>query len=76
MLLISNKIIGEIHMPQQLQGNMKFGNYQPNNDYNEAKNKPSINDVELKDNKTAKDLKLQDEMEEISNIELDEIFKF
>ena len=42
--------------------------------YNYLNNKPKINDVELKDNKTSKDLGLQDKMEEFTNIELEKIF--
>lgn len=42
--------------------------------YNYLNNKPKINDVELKDNKTSKDLGLQDEMREFTNIELEKIF--
>ena len=42
--------------------------------YPELNDKPSINDVELIGNKTSKELKLQDEMESISNLEIDEIF--
>lgn len=42
--------------------------------YNYLNNKPKINDVELKDNKTSKDLKLQDEMKEFTNIELEAMF--
>lgn len=42
--------------------------------YNYLNNKPKINNVELKDNKTSKDLKLQDEMKEFTNIELETMF--
>ena len=42
--------------------------------YNYLNNKPKINNVELKDNKTSKDLKLQDEMKEFTNIELEAMF--
>lgn len=42
--------------------------------YNHLNNKPKINDVELKDNKTSKDLGLQDEMREFTNIELEAMF--
>lgn len=44
------------------------------NNYNNLNNKPKINDVELKDNKTSKDLKLQGEMKEFTNIELEAMF--
>lgn len=42
--------------------------------YNNLENKPKINNIELKENKSSKDLKLQDEMEEFTNIELESIF--
>lgn len=41
--------------------------------YNYLINKPKINDIELKDNKTAKELKLQDEMDSLTNIEIENI---
>jgi hypothetical protein len=41
--------------------------------YNYLVNKPKINDVELKDNKTSKELKLQDEMDSLTNIEIENI---
>lgn len=42
-------------------------------DYDQAKNKPSINDVELSGNKTASELHLQEEMHELTDQEIDEI---
>lgn len=42
--------------------------------YEYLRNKPKINNVELKDNKTSKDLKLQDVMKEFTNIELEAMF--
>ncbi len=42
--------------------------------YNYLNNKPKINNVELKDNKTSKDLKLQDEMKRITNSDIENIF--
>lgn len=41
--------------------------------YNYLVNIPKINDVELKDNKTSKELKLQDEMDSLTNIEIENI---
>lgn len=41
--------------------------------YNYSTNKPRINDVELRDNKTAKQLGLQEEMESLTNLEIEEI---
>lgn len=43
------------------------------NNYNNLTNKPKINDVELKDNKSAKDLGLQEEMDSLTNLEIEEI---
>lgn len=42
-------------------------------DYNVLRNHPYINNEEVIGNKTSKDYKLQDEMDEISNQEIDEI---
>ena len=41
--------------------------------YNYLNNKPKINDVELRENKTAKQLGLQEEMESLTNMEIEEI---
>ena len=41
--------------------------------YNYLNNKPKINNVELRDNKTAKQLGLQEEMESLTNLEIEEI---
>ena len=41
--------------------------------YNYLNNKPKINNVELKDNKTAKQLGLQEEMDSLTNMEIEEI---
>lgn len=41
--------------------------------YNSLSDKPKINSVPLKNNKTAKDLHLQEEMEEYTNEEIDKL---
>lgn len=46
---------------------------QGNNDYNLAINKPSINSVELKNNKTSSDLGLQDKMNAMTNSDIQNI---
>lgn len=38
-------------------------------------NKPKINDVELQGNKTSSDLKLQEQMDEITNMDIEELFR-
>lgn len=43
------------------------------NNYNNLVNKPKINDIELRDNKTSKDLGLQEEMDSLTNLEIEEI---
>lgn len=45
-------------------------------DYERLKNKPSINNVTLIGNKTSKQLGLQDEMDSLTNIELDDLIQF
>ena len=44
-------------------------------DYEDLYNKPSINDVQLKGNKTSEELNLQDKMEALSEKEIEEILK-
>ena len=41
--------------------------------YNYLNNKPKINDIELKGNKTTKQLGLQEEMDSLTNMEIEEI---
>ena len=43
--------------------------------YENLSNKPRINNVELIGDKTSKNLKLQDEMDSLSNLDIDNIFK-
>ena len=43
------------------------------NNYNYLNNKPKINDIELKGNKTTKQLGLQEEIERLTNMEIEEI---
>ena len=43
------------------------------NNYEKLLNKPKINNIELIGNKKSKDLKIQDEMEVLSNIEIEEM---
>lgn len=43
--------------------------------YNDLLNKPKINNIELIGNKKSSELNLQEEMEEITNLEIDKMFK-
>lgn len=43
--------------------------------YNNLENKPKINNIELKDNKTSEQLGLQGKMEKIKNSEIEEMIK-
>lgn len=43
------------------------------NNYNNLTNKPKINNVELKGNKTSKQLGLQEEMDSLTNMEIEKI---
>ena len=45
------------------------------NNYNKLLNKPKINNIVLQDNKTSKELGLQEEMDSLTNIEIEEIIK-
>lgn len=66
----SIKIRGKIKTQSKLKGALKYSGYSIGDDYNTLKNKPKIEGVELKDNKTFEELGLL----EVSNIELKEIF--
>ncbi len=44
-------------------------------DYEKAINKPKINEKELIGNLTSEDLRLQDEMHELTNLEIEKIWK-
>lgn len=61
----------------QISGKIGYGteNIGGTTNYNNLENKPKINNIELKDNKTSKDLNLQDKMKEFTNIELESIFE-
>ena len=43
--------------------------------YNNLENKPKINNIEIKDNKTSEQLGLQGKMEKIKNSEIEEMIK-
>lgn len=43
------------------------------NNYEKLLNKPKINNIELIGNKKSKDLKIQDEMEVLSNLEIEKM---
>lgn len=51
----------------------KHGSAGGTKDYEKLINQPSVNDVVLIGNKTSKDLKLQDEMDEITPQDIDKI---
>lgn len=63
---MSEKIIGQITTTPNLQGNIQketylqgklgYGSYELNKDYNKLANKPSIEGIELIDDKTFEDL--------------------
>lgn len=44
-------------------------------DYEKLNNLPQINSIELVGNKTAKDLNLQEEMQVLTNLEIEQILK-
>lgn len=44
-------------------------------DYEKLNNLPQINNIDLVGNKTAKDLSLQEEMDVLTNLEIEEILK-
>ena len=53
--------------------NLDFGGQYCNTNYNILTNKPKINDVTLINNKTSKELGLQDKMDEITMQDIDNI---
>lgn len=63
---------GKINVQRQsLSGSLE--KTKQNRNYSDLLNKPRINDVELVDNKTAKELGLQEEMVEMTAQDIDEI---
>ena len=54
-------------------GNITMGGGSGTNNYEKLINKPQINNIELLGNKTSKQLKLQDEMDLITEQDIDEI---
>ena len=84
---IDNKkqIVGNINANQNLTGSINnnfliSGNVMPGqksiDNYEKLKNKPSINDVILIGNKKSKELKLQSEMNVLTNSEIQQIIKW
>ncbi len=67
---MNEKILGKIKTQSKLKGVLKYSSYSVGDDYNILKNKPQIEGVELKDNKTFEELGLL----EVSNTELKEMF--
>ena len=67
---MNEKIIGKITTEEELKGKINYSSYETNRDYYKLDNKPSIEGVELIDDKTFEELGLS----EVSNIELKEIF--
>ena len=61
----------------QISGKIGYGteNIGGTTNYNNLENKPKINNVELKDNKTSEQLGLQGKMEKIKNSEIEEMIK-
>lgn len=71
--------IGEIILEEELDiGEMKLDvviEEVVTSDYEKLNNLPQINKVELLGNKTPKELGLQEEMQALSNLEIEEILK-
>ena len=61
----------DIQQTEELNLNMEEGS--GTNNYNALSNKPSLNGVLLIGNQTSKDVKVQDEMDEITIQDIDEI---
>lgn len=72
----SQKISGQLKTNTKINSNVLPGqNFNGTKNYNKLENKPQINGVTLEGNKKSFELKLQDEMDSISNFEIEDIFK-
>lgn len=70
------KINAQINSTENLTGKLNNGEREVvTTDYEKLNNIPKINTVELKGDKTAKELKLQEEMRALTNLEIEEILK-
>lgn len=72
----SGSIIGEVSSEGSLTGelNEKYKEVSANASYEDLNNLPSINGVTLMGNKTSSQLKIQDEMQSLTNVEIANIF--
>lgn len=69
-----NELKGKLNKEKMLQGNLsKSGSGSGTLDYNKTINKPKINGFEVVGDKTSKDYKLQDEMDIITEQDIDKI---
>lgn len=61
----------------QISGKIGYGteNIGSTTNYNNLENKPKINNIELRNNKTSEQLGLQGKMEKIKNSEIEEMIK-
>lgn len=78
-ITVKNNILleGNIIDKKELVGIIETGQInQINNDYNELFNKPSINEIVLQGNKDLNELGIQEEMQALTNSELEELLKY
>ena len=78
-ITVKNNILleGNIIDKKELVGIIETGQInQINNDYNEFFNKPSINEIVLQGNKDLNELGIQEEMQALTNSELEELLKY
>ena len=59
----------------ELEKNEKINMRETTNNYNDLKNKPTLNDVTIEGKKKSLDYNLQDKMDRIKNSDIEEIFK-
>ena len=68
---------GQLIQEKTLVGTINVGQISTtNNDYNEFFNKPSINEIVLQGNKDLNELGIQEEMQALTNSELEELLKY
>lgn len=76
MLQNTCKINAKLNSMGSLTGKLNNGQKEVvTSDYEKLNNIPKINTVELKGDKTAKELKLQEEMQVLTNLEIENILK-
>lgn len=75
MLEQKKQIVGNISTENSLKGKFNSETIGVEKDYNNLLNKPKINSIELRENKTLEQLGIQEKMENLTNLDIENILK-